>query len=339
MLPLDKINPYKKVAVIGAGAWGTALSIVAAHNVDNILLYDRDDKIVEDINTNHTNNHYLPKIKLPKNIQAISDLKKIESSELIVIAIPAQIFRTILTKLKEYIAIKTPILICCKGIENNSLELLGNIANSILPKSEIAILSGPNFALEVASNNIAAATIACKNNAIGMRILHSFGTPTYRTYYSDDVIGVQVGGAIKNVIAIAAGIVEGLKLGENAKAALITRGLAEMTKISLKLGGKLETMLGLSGIGDLVLTCGSITSRNMRFGYELAKGKSVSELLASNVTFEGYYTANSVVKLTSKLNIELPICESIYRIIYEHKDITEEIKNLMNRPLKAEKLI
>ncbi|MBA8666725.1 NAD(P)-dependent glycerol-3-phosphate dehydrogenase [Holosporaceae bacterium 'Namur'] len=328
---------FKNILIIGDGAWGTALAVTAANNIENVIIYSRDLNVVDSINKNNINPKSFPSIKLPANIAATDEPASFKNAELILIAIPAQVLRKFLSDFKEYISNNIPIVICAKGIENDTLNLMSEVCRQIIPQNIIAILSGPNFASEIAVKKLSASLIACEHEEIGISIVRALSNPTFRCYYSNDIIGVQIAGAAKNVIAIAAGILEGLNLGENAKAALVTRGLNEITRLSTALNGNLETSFGLAGIGDLILTCGSRTSRNMSLGFMLASGKPIGEILNENGTYEGYPTSLSINALCEKLNLDLPIFKAVYRVLYQGSNIEKEIDLLVNRPLKAEK--
>lgn len=327
---------FKNILVIGDGAWGTALAITAANNIENVIIYSRDQKVVDSINGSNVNPKSFPQINLPYNISATAEPNSFVKAELILIAIPAQALRKFLLDFKEYIPC-VPLIICSKGIENETLNLMSEICGQILPTNVIAVLSGPNFACEIAAKKLSASLIACEHEEIGISIVRALSNTAFRCYYSNDIIGVQIAGAAKNVIAVAAGILVGLSLGENAKAALVTRGLNEITRLSIALNGKLETSFGLAGMGDLILTCGSRTSRNMSLGFMLASGKHREEIINEGGTYEGYPTSLSINALCEKLNLDLPIFKSVYRILYQGSNIENEIEQLINRPLKAEK--
>jgi glycerol-3-phosphate dehydrogenase (NAD(P)+) len=336
MQHIKNFNLYNKILIVGGGSWGTALASVAANNIPEVVIYDRNPETIASINDKHINSKYLPDIILPSNLMATNGNTHFNDAELILLAIPAQVVRQVLTNLKDKINNHVPLLISTKGIEHNTLKLMSDICLEILPSNPVAIISGPNFANEIALKKPAAAVIASKDQQIALRVINTFGNDYFRPYYSDDIVGVQIGGATKNVVAIAAGIAEGMNLGENAKAALISRGLAEMARLTTHMQGKLETTFGLSGLGDLVLTCGSQTSRNMSLGYILGQTRNIKEVLPQNTTYEGYHTALSIHQLTQKTQLDLPIFEAVYRILYEEADINEEISKFMSRPFGTE---
>jgi len=299
------------ILIIGAGAWGKALAAAFSHSDNHITLWKRQQL-----------QQYEP---LPPAI------------DLIVTVIPSQAMRSlciILSKLDIPAHVK--LLICSKGIERTSLKMMSEVAEELLPGHPIAVLSGPNFAGEIEKGLPSATTIACSNQQIGNDLVKSLGSTSFRPYYSADIIGAQIGGAVKNVLAIACGITDGRGLGENARAALITRGLTEMGRLCVAKGGKLETLLGLSGMGDLILTCSSPTSRNMAYG--LALGRNELNPGDSGKLTEGIASTESVVMLARKLGIDMPICEAVYRILYENADIDATIKALLQRPLASEML-
>jgi len=331
----SNINKFNKIGIVGGGAWGTALAQLFSKNVDTVLIYDRNSDLVDNINSHNKNNKSFPDFKLNKNIKATSDPQLLSDLEAILLVIPSQMVRTVLLEFKQ-LEIKLPkILICAKGIENNSLKLISEVVNEIYADSEIGILSGPNFASEVIIEQPSATTIASKNIEFAKSIVYSISSSKFKAYYSSDIIGVQVAGAVKNVMAIASGIATGLGFMENAKAALITRGVSEITLLNQALGGNPITLLGLSGIGDLFLTCSSTKSRNMEFGFKIGKGNKIHELITDNTkTIEGYFTAKSIYELGKKLNIEMPICETIYKILYEGLDVNVAVEELLNRPIK-----
>ena len=333
MMQQELIKPYKKVAVIGSGSWGTALAVKIATNADEVVLCSNCSDTVQSINENNQNSQLCEALKLPDNIVATEGCVNIDNSELIVIATPAQTLRDVISNIN--ITKSQPLVICSKGIENNSLKMMSEVANEYVD-SEIAILSGPNFAYEVAVGKVAATTIACKDKQIGKKIQNTFADKNFRAYLSSDVIGVQIAGALKNVIAIAAGIVEGLDMGENARIALITRGISEIYQIIVKKGGNAESIMGLAGIGDIMLTCNSKTSRNMLFGYNLGQGQNIKEILSKGITVEGYKTTSSAYFLMQELDLNLPLIAAIYNVLYNDVDIRGTIDQLLNRPLKAE---
>lgn len=326
------------ITVIGAGAWGTALATTLASNHSPVTLYSRSSEVVDAINSLHQNPRYLPDIALPATLTASTLLQDAVAADVLVLTTPSQHLRAMCLQLAEGgLPHEVPLILCCKGIEMNSLKLVSEITAELLPHNPVALLSGPNFADEIGRGLPAATTIACNDPALGERLMQLFSNTAFRPYYSADIIGAQIGGAVKNVLAIGCGILIGKGLGENAKAALITRGLAEIMRLGLAKGGKMETLMGLSGMGDLILTCGSPKSRNMSLGLMLGSGKPLQEILATRQSItEGVTTAKSVVQLAEKLGIEMPICEAVYKVLYEDMVIEDAIAGLLQRPLTRE---
>ena len=251
---------------------------------------------------------------------------------------PSQFMRSILSDIKDNLDESVPIVLCSKGIETKTLNLMSEIAEAITPNNTLAILSGPSFAIDVVNNKPTAVTLACKNLDIGKNIADSINLPTFRPYLSEDVIGAQIGGATKNVIAIAAGVVEGQNLGDSARAATIARGYTEINRLAVALGGKEETLSGLSGMGDLLLTCNSKTSRNFSLGIKLGQGLSVNEATNNlSSVAEGMYSARAIDKLSNKLGVDMPITNAVNDLIEKNRSLDEIIDDLLSRPLKKEK--
>ncbi len=328
----------KKVAILGAGAWGTALAMACVGAGCEVVLWSHNPDVAKSINKSRVNKKYLPGIKLPKEIKAVSALDDILSCDIFILAIPSQKLRENFENLaKLKISKDIPFILCCKGIEIGSLKLMSEISKEFFPKNTIAVLSGPNFAAEIARGLPACATIACENKKVGMELCEILGSQFFRLYYGEDIIGAQVGGAVKNVIAIACGIAIGKGFGENTRAAIVTRGIAEISRLCVAKGGKAETLMGLTGIGDIMLTCGSLASRNMSLGFELGKGASLKMLLANRQSVvEGVYTAESVVELAAKLHVDMPISHAVYAILHKGANIDKTVKELLNRPLGKE---
>ncbi len=328
----------KKISVLGAGAWGTALAQIAANNGKEVTLWVREPELIEDIQTKHTNTLFLPDVALNEHIFPTGDQKQaVLNAEAVLMVIPAQYLRTACHSLRSVWPAELPAVICAKGIEETTGALLSEILAEELPQAEIAVLSGPTFAREAALNKPTALTLACKNEALGKELVETLGTSAFRPYYSADVIGVQIGGAVKNVMAIAAGIVAGKQLGDNARAALITRGLAEISRLAVALGGQTYTLMGLSGLGDLVLTANSTQSRNFTVGLELGKGRKLTDILAEKRTVaEGVFTAAAVLKRAAQAGVEMPICEGLSKIMNENVPVDAVIQSLFARPFKNE---
>ena len=327
-----------KIAVIGGGSWGSSLASLISENGYDVTLFAIEKEVVESINKNHMNNVFLKGIKLNENLKSkfLDEFIDYDYKN-VVWVVPTQFSKDVAVKFKKNLQ-KTNLIIATKGIEIKTGDLIINIMKSVID-ANFAILSGPSFAKEVAMKKPTAVSIASydyKNAEFWQKI---FSNEYFRVYSSTDVIGVEVGGAMKNVIAIATGIADGLGFGSNARAGLITRGLAEITRLGIKLGGKHETFMGLSGLGDLVLTCTGDLSRNRQFGLKIAEGLTSEEILKNmNMVAEGVYTAKAAYNLCEKLGIEMPISTEVYKIIYEDKQPFQSVVDLMKRPLKAEKV-
>jgi len=329
---------YKKISVIGAGAWGTALAEVISRQGNEVNLWAREGDVVKSINTSNTNDLYLPNIKLSKLIIAQNNITDVLNCDLLLMVTPAQFMRSILNSLKSCLNEEVPIVLCSKGIETETLSLMSEIAESIMPNNPLAVLSGPSFAIDVVNNKPTAVTLACKNPTIGKSIADSINLATFRPYLSEDVIGAQIGGATKNVIAIAAGVVEGQELGDSARAATIARGYSEINRLAVALGGQEETLAGLSGMGDLILTCNSETSRNFSLGMKLGQGLNAHEATNNlSSVAEGMYSAKAIDKLSKKLGIEMPITNAVNDLIERNRSLGEIIDDLLSRPIRREK--
>ena len=328
----------KNISVLGAGAWGTALAHIAAANGKKVVLWAREPELIGEIETKRRNTLFLPDVDLNENITPTNDqARAVSKAEAVLMDMPAQYLRASCQALRPVWPAGLPAVICAKGIEQKTGALLSEILAEELPQAEIAVLSGPTFAEEAAQNKPTALTLACGNEALGKELVATLGTPTFRPYYSSDVIGVQIGGAVKNVMAIAAGIVAGKKLGDNARAALITRGLAEISRLAAALGGQTYTLMGLSGLGDLVLTANSTQSRNFTVGLELGKGRGLSDILSEKRTVaEGVFTAAAVLERAARAGVEMPICEGLSRIMNENVPVDDVIQSLFARPFKSE---
>lgn len=324
--------------IIGGGAWGTALALSLLRSGRDVPLWARELEVIKDINTDHENKSFLPGIKLDQRIKATSSLDDLSECDAYMLVVPVQYIRSVCIELsKSAINKNAPIVICSKGIERNTLKMPGEIVNELLPGHVLAILSGPTFASEVARDMPTAVTLACANVDLGKSLAQAVGNRTFRPYVSDDIVGAEIGGAIKNVLAIACGIVTGRNMGDNARASLITRGLAEIMRLGNSLGGRNETLMGLSGIGDLILTCTSQQSRNTSLGYELGRGKTLLEIMAQrNSVAEGVHTSSAAAELAQKKGVDAPIISAVDAILNKGTDITETISALLARPLKME---
>lgn len=325
------------IGVIGAGAWGTALAMTAAKAKNNVWLWALEEETVSEINATRQTK-FLPNARLPENITATNDMRLVlEKADCVLLVSPAQFTRSVFTQMAPCLKTVTPVVLCAKGIELSSGMLLSEIVEEIRPQTPLVVLSGPNFATEVAHECPTAVTIASKSQMLADRVCRYLKTDYFRPYSANDLITPEVCGAIKNVLAIASGISDGCAFGDNARAALLTRGLAEMSRFAVALGGKKESVLGLCGIGDLMLTANSKQSRNYSFGLDVGKAGAAKPVLETcTKTVEGVATASSVMKRARKLKVDMPICESVEAILYHEKPIKTVMKELLSRPLKAE---
>ncbi len=328
-----------KLAVIGAGSWGTALAIAAYNAGSNVIIIARDEDVANEIKKKHHNSKYLKGIKLSEEISASCDLNALIDSQAVLLTIPAQSLPEFLIdnkKVLKNIPAQTPLVVCSKGIEQQNLLLMHTIIQEFFVDNPVLVLSGPNFSDEIAHSLPACATIAGESKQAADKVISLLGSKTFRLYYTDDIIGAQIGGAVKNVLAIACGIAIGGGLGENARAAIVTRGIAEIGRLCTKMGGRLETLMGLSGVGDIMLSCGSAKSRNMALGIEIGKGRDVEELLEISGTVEGVVTAKSVSMLAKKFAIDMPITNAVVEILYNNGNMKSIIKQLLERPFVDE---
>ena len=332
----EKTTSYRNIAVIGSGAWGTALGAVAAQAGRMVTLWARESDVVQSINSKHENVRFLAGIALPSVLVATSDMRIAAQADALLIGAPAQHLRSTLTMLKPYLPPKKPLVLCAKGIERDTHKLMTEVLVECVPDCEPAILSGPSFAKDVARNLPTAVTIAAKLG-IARALQEAFGHLTFRPYASDDLIGVALGGAAKNVYAIACGIVTGMGLGESARAALLSRSFAELCRLGEAMGARSETLMGLSGLGDLVLTATSASSRNYAFGLDVGRGLPRDELYeAGRPLAEGIATAPALAARARELKIELPIAETTAEILEGRIALSDAIPRLMSRPLKTE---
>ncbi|MCW3846761.1 NAD(P)-dependent glycerol-3-phosphate dehydrogenase [Sphingomonas sp. LB-2] len=322
-----------RLGVIGGGAWGTALAQVAARGGEPVLLWARESEVVESINAGHQNAQFLPGIPLADSIRATGDLAELAAMEALLVVAPAQHVRAVLSGMTIG---ATPLILCAKGIEATSKLLVGEVARAVQPDAPIAVLSGPTFAHEVAKGLPTAVTLACEDEGLRAALAARMSGPAFRTYGSTDVVGAEIGGAVKNVLAIACGVVEGAGLGLNARAALIARGFAEMTRFGLARGAQAETLTGLSGLGDLVLTCSSTNSRNFSLGVGLGQGKSARELMADRKTVaEGAFTAPVLQQAAKDAGVDMPVCDAVCALL-DGKPVGAVVEALLSRPLREE---
>lgn len=326
-----------RVGIIGAGAWGTALAAAARQAGRDVVIWAYEPEVAAAINTNHENSLYLPGVTLDPAIRATADAAEAAGADALLLAVPAQRMRGLCVALAPALGHQPPLVICAKGIEQGSGALMTEVVAESLPGLPVAVLSGPTFAGEVARNLPTAVTLACADAGLAETLAAALRTPRFRVYQSTDVAGAQIGGAVKNVLAIACGIVEGRQLGDNARAALITRGLAEIVRLGLAKGAQAETFLGLCGLGDITLTCNATQSRNFSLGLALGQGETLEAILGARTSVaEGVFTASSVVGLARRLGVDMPIAEAIHGILNEGAAIDETIAGLLARPFRAE---
>ncbi|HCR65217.1 NAD(P)H-dependent glycerol-3-phosphate dehydrogenase [Oceanicaulis sp. UBA2681] len=328
---------YQTIGVIGAGAWGTALAQSAAQAGRSVKIWAYEPEVVEAINTVHENTVFLPGAPLNPAITASSDPADLSDCDAFLMVAPAQHARGILKRFAPHIAQGAPVLLCAKGFERESLALMTDVLRETVPHAIPAVLSGPSFAIDVAKGLPTAVTLACEDRDTGEALMEAVGSQTFRPYWSGDLVGAEVGGSVKNVLAIAAGIVEGRALGKSAHAALIARGFAEMTRLGLALGAKRETLTGLCGLGDLVLTCSSPQSRNMSCGLALGQGQTLESVLgARKAVTEGVTTAPAVVALAKTQGVDMPICAAVDAVLAGRISVDDAIQALLNRPFGPE---
>jgi len=328
----------RRVTVIGGGAFGTAMAAVAARAGARVTIWALEPEVVESINVGHENPVYLKGVPLDAGISASGDFSAAcEGAEIVLLVPPAQHLRAVGASVHGAMGHDAPIAICSKGIEQRTGQLMSEVASEVLPGRTIGALSGPTFADELALGRPSAVTLAFADEATGAFVAESLRSRTFKPYTTDDVIGTQIGGAVKNVLAIAVGLATGLGLGENNRAAIITRGLAEMARFGLARGARLETLMGLSGMGDLVLTCVSLKSRNTSLGAELANGRTLAEITAERRSVaEGVSTASALVALSGELNIEMPITRAVHSVLSLGASPREAMDELLDRPLRRE---
>lgn len=329
---------FRTAGVIGAGAWGTALAQVLGQAGLDALLQAREPDVVESIRDRRINEAFLPGVVLDDHVSVTTELSDLASCDLILAVPPAQFMRATMTAFAPHYRPGVPIVLCSKGIERGSLKMMTEVLAETIPDATVAVLSGPSFAADVARGLPTAVTLACEDAQLGEALMWVLSSPGFRPYLATDLIGAEAGGALKNVLAIACGIVEGRGLGRSAHAALITRGFAEMTRFAVALGAQAETVAGLCGLGDLVLTCSSPQSRNMSLGLALGQGLSVEQALAGKRSVaEGYESAPAVRELAARLGVEIPICEAVAAVLGGETTVDVVIENLLARPLKSER--
>jgi glycerol-3-phosphate dehydrogenase (NAD(P)+) len=327
----------KTIGIVGGGAWGTALACVVARGGREVCIWAREAEVVDSINQSQENKMFLPGVTLPEGVAATGDLAAIASADAVLLVAPAQATRAVSINLAPHISEGVPIIICAKGIEQESGEFLSEVLGETVPHASCMVLSGPSFAADVARGLPTAVTLAARTLEMARPVADALAIPSFRPYLSNDIIGAQVGGAVKNVLAIACGIVDGKGFGESARAATTARAFAELQRFGKAMGARPETLGGLSGLGDLILTCSSTQSRNMSLGAALGKGRSMDDVMAErNSVSEGVHTASILAVLAERHGIEMPISAAVNAIVSGKAGVGETIENLLNRPIRAE---
>ncbi|MDP2619431.1 MAG: NAD(P)H-dependent glycerol-3-phosphate dehydrogenase [Hyphomicrobiales bacterium] len=331
---MERIN---RIGIVGGGAWGTALATVADRAGREVLIWAREAEVVDDINARHVNSLFLPGIALKPAIRATGALAELAGHDALLLVTPAQALRAVAGDLRPHLPEGKPLVICAKGIEQTTGSFLSDVLAEVCPAAVPAVLSGPSFAADVARGLPTAVTLACVDDALAESLAAALNPPTFRPYVSHDLRGAEIGGAVKNVLAIACGICEGRGLGASARAALTTRGFAELSRFGAALGAHAETLAGLSGLGDLILTCNSPQSRNMSLGMALGRGEALDTVLgARRSVSEGVYTAAAVVARAKKLGIDMPLCKAVHGIVSGVISVDAAIDAILARPLKRE---
>lgn len=335
----------KKISIIGAGSFGTAIAVVLGQSGYSITIWAREEEVVDGINRNRFNPEYISDVELPKSVNASYTIKEaILGSEMVVFATPSHALREVAGKAKEYLTGKEIIVSVAKGIEQDSLmtpsQILVDVLDGTVLEDQIGILTGPSHAEEVSKFKPTAITASAYSKRAARIIQETFMTPMFRVYLNHDILGAEIGGALKNIMAIAAGIIDGAELGDNAKAALMTRGLHEMKRMGCALGASQDTFSGLTGMGDLIVTCTSEHSRNRYVGYNIGRGKSLDEIRSGmNMIAEGVKTAKSVTQWSRRNNVEMPITDAVYKVLFENMDPKDAVNELMTRNAKDEIMI
>ena len=328
------MTAFQHIAVVGAGAWGTALAQVVARAGRQVTLWAHEPEVAASINADHANPLFLPGVTLSPAIWATSDLEETGAADAVLLVTPAQHTRTVAAALP---AGSAPLVVCAKGFEEATGALMTEVLADTRPDAAVAVLSGPSFAAEVARDLTTAVALGCADPALGKDIAMALAGRSFRAYWNDDPLGVQIGGAVKNVLAIAAGVVMGRELGDNARAALVTRGLSELTRLGRAMGARLETLMGLAGLGDLLLTATSMQSRNTSLGYALGRGSSLQDVMQERHSVaEGVFTAAAVGRLADRCGVEMPICAAVEAILHHSADLDATIDGLLARPARAE---
>ena len=337
---MQESSKFTKPCVVGAGAWGTALAELIARHERPVKLWAFEEAVIQSIGQQNENTLYLPGIKLSSHITPTGDIHDLSDCDLILMVTPAQHLSQILRNLKPHISHDAIIVLCAKGLEQKSLKFMSEVASDYFHTSRLAVLSGPSFAADVAKGLPTAVTLACQNMALGEKISTTIGHPHFRFYMCDDLIGAEIGGVVKNILAIACGIVDGRGMGESARAALTARGYAEMTRLGIQLGANPQTLGGLAGLGDLILTCTSTNSRNYSLGIALGEGGqnvNAADIMASRRSVsEGALSAPALIELATKHQVEMPICNAIADIVAGHVSVDMAISQLLARPFTSE---
>ena len=330
-----------RVGVIGGGAFGTAMACVLRRRGHEVVLWAREPEVVDTVNAKRENAVFLRGVTLPEGIVATAEMAAAaRDSDFVLLVPPAQHMRAVTAALQPRLAAGTPVISCSKGIERGSCALMSQVLADTLPQARVAILSGPSFAAEIAVDLPAGVTLACADPVLGARLEQAIGSARFRVYLSDDVVGAQVSGVMKNVLAIACGIVTGKGLGNSMRAMLLARGLAEAVDLGLALGARLETFLGLSGIGDIDLSCNSPQSRNMSLGMELGRGRTLAQVLGERITVqEGVHSASAIAELAARLGVDMPIAGLVDRVLNHGADTDKELDALMAQPFGVERAV
>ena len=335
----------KKVSIIGAGSFGTALAVVLGHGGFTVKMWAREQSVVERINSERKNPNYISDVELPESVSATRSLKEcLDSAEIVLFATPTHALRSMASKAKPFLTGDVIIVTVSKGIEKDTLmtptQILVSVLNGVVLEDQIGVLSGPSHAEEVSKFKPTTVVAAAYSKRVARIIQETFMTPMFRVYLNQDIIGVEIGAALKNIMAIAAGIADGANMGDNAIAALITRGLHEMKRMGVAMGASQDTFSGLTGLGDLIVTCTSEHSRNRYVGYNIGKGKKLEEIITGmNMVAEGVNTTDSVNQWAEKNNIEMPITRAVHKVLFENMDPTDALIELMTRNPKEEKMI
>ena len=326
-----------RVAVLGAGSWGTTVATLASHNADTVLWARRSEQ-AEEIRTAHTNERYLPGVKLPEDLEATDSVEEaVRGADVIVIGVPSHGFRAALEQVGKYIRAWVPIISLAKGLEQDSHLRMTEVVNQVLPGHKAAVLTGPNLAREIMAGYAAASVLAMEDEAMGRELQAVFRSGLFRVYTNTDVVGCEFGGAFKNVIAIASGMGDAMGVGDNTRSAVITRGLAELTRLGVAMGGRAETFAGLAGMGDLLATCVSPQSRNRHVGEQLGKGRKIEQIIEEmTMVAEGVKTAGVVMELAERYGVEMPIAREVYGVVHEGRSASQAYRGLIRRSAGAE---